>query len=431
MARGMVSERHRLSTPGTAKNSKRARRKARERLRQQALHEQALRDDVSKFFAEARTEVQGVPGGIAVAGTRFAFSSADVERQDDLEVVDRIVAEVFLDRLLQTTVAQLSGHGFRLRALKGRHVVYIVHLHDPKQIVAVITGTRATVKGSSKLVLGNFLVGGSHWTRVRDRLPEPTHAHPAHEPKPSPAQSALHTLTELPAVLRDDQRSAALAASNRIRTERSLEFGQTVVLRLIDGFVRFAPIAEDGHATGVPFVYRRDHQGLRGTLRLRTPTGPLALVVTNDLPDQITVGDAWLAALLGYAELTCVPQGASVPDARDRTSTTASTAPRLARPSPPTHPHTGPELTSRSTHRFRLSTALKPTAPTRTLLASYVVGHRRLLPVGRRPSSDARRRAQSVGIVLGERETWVRPHARGVPARAELVFDWHTELSAS
>ncbi len=59
------------------------------------------------------------------------------------------------------------------------------------------------------------------------------------------------------------------------------------------------------------------------------------------------------------------------------------------------------------------------------LLSSYVAGHRRRLRPGQRRSDEAARNAEAVGIQLGDGETWVRPHSRGVPEDAILTFSWN------
>jgi hypothetical protein len=108
----------------------------------------------------------------------------------------------------------------------------------------------------------------------------------------------------------------------------------------------------------------------------------MAVEIEGDpAPDLLARG--WGEALMGYAELTCV----------------AGAEPAL------------PEQ-------------FKPTGQTRKLLASYVVGHPRHLPEGQSPSPGARSHAKRIGVRLTPRQTWVRPHTRGVPPDAELVFDW-------
>jgi hypothetical protein len=46
------------------------------------------------------------------------------------------------------------------------------------------------------------------------------------------------------------------------------------------------------------------------------------------------------------------------------------------------------------------------------------------LPDHWEPSSQAVVEAASIGIVLREHETWVRPHVRGLDASESLTFSW-------
>jgi hypothetical protein len=152
------------------------------------------------------------------------------------------------------------------------------------------------------------LAPGEHWTTLRSWLRE---------------RSVSDILTELPESVPEEVRELAVAASMRLKQERSLEFGHAVTLELRHGSIRFEPISQHGNAVQVPFKYvRAEDWFLRGALRLRTPKEPLALVVNDRSADPGVIGEAWALGLSGYAELTCTSGGAepapalrSTPDA--------------------------------------------------------------------------------------------------------------------
>lgn len=201
---------------------------------------------------------------------------------------------------------------------------------------------------------------------------------------PGSAQEAApaRLLTQLPESLPEDLRKRALDASWRLRRERTLEFGHPVVVRLPDAEIKVEPIPHAPPAR-VPYTFRgRGGTTIVGALRLKSQSDPLATESPATASPE-DAGHAWATALITYAELTCV----------------AGSAPEI-------------------------SPAFVPTHGTRHILASYVVGHRRRLPDGHSAGDDAKAHAERIGVALGRHETWVRPHARGVPAAAELVFDW-------
>jgi hypothetical protein len=191
--------------------------------------------------------------------------------------------------------------------------------------------------------------------------------------------------------------------------------------------VRFHPLSAPPAPLEAPLEVVHGDKRLVGGLRLRTPQDPLALVV-HAVTDEQFLAIAWPLALIAFAELTCKPRRAAP---RFTSGEQAVQGPR----------HDGARRSgARSTQErtqlrqygrpglaagLELSAALRPNAPTARYLASYVAGHRRQLRPGHRHSTSAQQHAKAVGILLADDETWVRPHARGVPRDAELRFDWH------
>ena len=182
--------------------------------------------------------------------------------------------------------------------------------------------------------------------------------------------------------------------------------------------LRYLPI-EAEPVVQVRFEFTEEHDYLVGALRLKTPKEVLALAVIDRGEDADVVGEAWSAALRGYAELTCVDVPLLVQTGRQ--------------PGPGRDRFPGPGNVRNEQRRRGVrssvgnwsgSTALEPVGSTRAMLASYVVGHRWRLSNGRKASSEAREHARRIGIALGEHETWVKPHSRGIPTDAELVFRW-------
>jgi hypothetical protein len=157
-------------------------------------------------------------------------------------------------------------------------------------------------------------------------------------------------------------------------------------------------------------------------LRLKAPGEVFALRVNVEVQGSL-VTFAWLRALEGFAELTCVgapavrtskptESGHAYADARTpKGRERRRSVPARRRPSAGSRSEWWPET-------------LRPTAATRHTLAAWVVGHRRRLTGDQQASARAKRNAERVGIALGARETWVEPHIRGQHPDQPLEFRW-------
>ena len=336
-------------------------------------------------------------------GFPFRWLAAEQRRGDAGIVFDRLVATKFRRELLDRVVEQLSGTGLTLHAHATRDGVRLTKSGKHETVIAA---SRALVDGQPEPILGNFLTAGEHWSELKRALRH---------------KVLRMILVELPRRLSAHEVAQALDDSDQLRHVRTVEFGHAVTLQHPDASLRFEPIILNGSAVEVPFQYTAGPAFLMGALRLKTPTGPLALAIADRSQDEAVIGRGWVLALRGYAELTCVPvtEPPVRPDRAPRGS--EASARRGGSAITKTAPRATPVAIGRG---WTLSSALEPAISTRKLLATYVVGHRRRLPSGQQPSAEAREHVKRIGITLGSHETWVKPHARGVPKGVELVFTW-------
>jgi hypothetical protein len=94
-------------------------------------------------------------------------------------------------------------------------------------------------------------------------------------------------------------------ASDRLRADRRLDLAMHVEVVTDHGLVSFEPLKVGQNPLEARFTFRRAGRVVDAALRLKTPSGPLALRLAAHCPDQL-VGEAWAAAVAVYAELTCV-----------------------------------------------------------------------------------------------------------------------------
>jgi len=378
--------------------------------------------DVDPESARARTILSSV--GVD-RHERYLELRREAGRLSWDELIDQLVMQHAPDALLRAVCEYFDASDLPLYASKGRRGIRLCG--QDLRPRAVIQATRARL-AIGATIPGDFTADGRHWNWLRHLLLVEHSRELGSAPRPVAAvvpstMPEVQVLTEFPPAAAPSFRAEALSASARIRTERSLAFDRAVTVEALDYAVRFEPISNRRGPVELPFEYLpTGRTAIRAALRLRTPGDPLALVCPAEMPPS-DLADAWGVALLAFAELTC---GAELVASRSEPA-----EPRASTPSGRRGGRRGRIAARRGegrrVHRRHLSyssTALEPSVATARFLDSYVAGHRRRLVEGARASDSAKRAAAEVGVDLRPQETWVRPHARGVPEDAELRFRW-------
>lgn len=200
-------------------------------------------------------------------------------------------------------------------------------------------------------------------------------------------------VTSLPHGTPERHRALARSASQRIRLERTHGFEVPVRLTAESCEVTFWPVRNTARGLVAPFAVDFAGRTINGQLSLLRGGDVLPILVSLGVTDD-DLRTAWLIALDGFAEITC--------------------------------PDTGKGATSDRS----ISSSLNPAnEETRRLLDSHVVGHRRRLPPGQHHGAEVPQRAAVFGIDLAPGETWVRPHARGLPDDTTLKFMWKPSVA--
>jgi hypothetical protein len=382
-------------------------------------------------------------------------------------VIDELVPQILRDdfiRAVKDNARFGEGlHGF-LRE-RGRERGYVI-MRDSIPL-AVIHPTHAEIP-RREVIYANFLIPGPHWQQVADvlhgaepelvvrwkreqeakaateaaaaeakltrraqakakrRRPADAKAKQTDAAQPRrtdqlpgyPARRANEAvprrIDQLPDDLAPELINACLDASRRIRLERQMYYDRPVFLRFDVGELTLLPIAGTETRLRMPFRLSKGTETLQGELLLRD-RDPLPLVIGGNVADE-DVKTAWTCALLGFAAVTCV-----------ELEPTEATARR--EPPTPRFP-----TASISHHRSSIQAVprnrswprhLEPVGDFVHYSGSFVPGHRRRLPDDWTASDEKRDWARQVGIILGPHETWVRPHARGMPKGIEIRFLWH------
>jgi len=249
-------------------------------------------------------------------------------------------------------------------------------------------------------------------------------------PSPNPAAAAAQAIPRTPARKRIDKFPDDLApqlvrlcldASQRIRLERQVAYDRPVVLESDHGELTLLPVRATGTGLLLPFQLRKASAIIRGEL-IVGHRDPLPLLIRSDVEDDQAIA-VWACALLGFAGATCFKIEVDIPVARPSSPRTRA---------PGSSPPSGAAIPSLPRTKAWPG-YLQPTGQWVLYSGSLVAGHRRRLHDGKTASSDACDRARQVGIILRPDETWVRPHARGIPDGIEMRFRWKapTELRLS
>jgi hypothetical protein len=199
-------------------------------------------------------------------------------------------------------------------------------------------------------------------------------------------------------------------------------YERPVVLQCDIGELTLLPITVAQTRLLMPFHLTMGTEALNGELILGGHD-PLPLLIGEDIVDEDAI-IAWAYALLGFADATCIEIEPVEPTVRREVAPPRWHLPRSA---PPRTPST------RSLPRKRWPNHLEPVGHWIEYSGAFVAGHRRRLNEGQTASVEARDRARQVGITLHPHETWVRPHARGVPDGMQIRFRWNapSELELS
>ncbi|MEJ7784307.1 MAG: hypothetical protein WKF96_05835 [Solirubrobacteraceae bacterium] len=245
----------------------------------------------------------------------------------------------------------------------------------------------------------------------------------SHRPPAPPIEPVL--LFELPDRLPVGAVERALQASSRLRAERTLAPVVAVEIATALGTLVFEPVDEQENPLEARFTFRRGAAIFSGALRLKRPGDPLALRVGSPSHGDL-VGEAWAAALIVYAELTCVP----AVDEESPGPTLDLPPPRRQPPSGPP----GPAAERRAPHARRRRPAL-PEVDHDLRLMAYAInqvravsGHVRRLPDGRKARPQALRAAERLGIRVPHGYTWVNPYGRGKHPVVRVRWPRHDPL---
>jgi hypothetical protein len=275
----------------------------------------------------------------------------------------------------------------------------------------------AAALGSHERIRADFLKPGDHWDALRSLL---LMLAPSGDAAWTSRETST-TVAAMPDSWPADVRSAAVVASQRIRTGRMRAFDRVVVLDAPLYQVRFDPVRAYKDTPAVTFRLKQPGaQPVDGTLLLLASGDPLPIVFRQD-GDETEVLCAWPIALAAFADLTCVEESFSdVHLARHG----------LAHPGPPSADTLSASRCAlprrrRTDNRPKgLPSSLTPAAVTTKVAASYVSGHRRKLRAEMEHGDEAVEIALALGIQLHPGETWVQPHTRKAPRDYVLRFKW-------
>lgn len=383
------------------------------------------------FFRDAGINGHARNGKVFVNGKEvMALISLYGLRLDTFEDVrDQIAAVACSREFVAAMKRNAGGLGKHLRAYYDRPA-HGFELRDGVEPIALIRAGRAHIYGG-ELVEGNFLIDGTHWSRLEKMLAEEKKRAAAAKLtsapgpdsasglSPEPVQKKRVLIDEVPESVGSELAEEVLEASRKIREERRLAFDRSVTLEYELGALTLAPIAGTPERLRVPFTLARDRQRIGGEILLSARSDPLPVRIDEDA--GLLLEGVWAAALIGLADATCfeLPQPQPHHDAASRSTVGGG------------HRRGGRSKRSDGYRRLHSSAAtgiwpahLQPIGSWARYSGSFVGGHRRRLRDGWSASPEAIENARRVGIVLAPGETWVKPHARGLPEKVSIRFRW-------
>jgi hypothetical protein len=392
------------------------------------------------FFRAAGVRAELVRGGcLWINGSQIELSwTLSAPTTHNLNyVIDEMALKYAREEFIQAVKDNARfGQGLRV-VLQWRERGFAIMRDDVR--LAVLHATHAFIP-HRKVIYANFLKPGPHWQQVADVLrgaelelmaewKREQEAKAAAEAAAAAAKAerslaiARRRIDHLPDDLAPELIAACLDASRRIRLERQVAYERPVILECDFGELRLLPITGPETRLLMPFRLNTGTETLRGELILGDHD-PLPVLIDEGIADRDAI-TAWICALLGFADATCIELEPVEPTPRRE----------LARPGWPRSSsviHRPPS--ARTVPRRRAwPSHLEPVGHWIRYSSSFVAGHRRRLNEGQMASAEARDRARQVGIFLHPHETWVRPHTRGVPDNIEMRFLWRspTELKLS
>jgi hypothetical protein len=353
-------------------------------------------------------------------------------QQETLEwnsVVNKIVLEYLRSKFVRAVEDNTCfGEGLRV-VLRAREKGFVVMRDDVR--LATIHASRAEIP-HREAIHANFLVPGPHWRLLAEIVNQTESQLTAEWEREKDARTAAEAaaaaaqaerrraanrrrIDHLPDDLAPELIDACLDASRRIRLERQVAYERPVTLEFDARELTLLPITGTATHPLLPFRLSTGAQTLNGQLVL-ADCDPLPLLIDADIADTEAL-TAWTCALVGFADATCIEFNSAAPASRSE--------PTRSRWHPtPVLPHRRPSLQALP-RKHPWPSHLAPIGDWVRYSGSFVPGHRRRLHNGQTASDEARDRARQAGIVLHPDETWVRPHARGVPDGIEMRFLWH------
>jgi hypothetical protein len=403
-----------------------------EKVRRELRRQLPGLDSLLAFFRATGVRVELVHGRCLRINDAQTAPLAHLPPPETLEwnsIVNEIALKYLRSRFIKAVKDNARfGEGVRVVLQPGERGFAIMR-GDVR--LAVIHATRAQIP-HREVIHANFLMPGPHWRRVADVLHGAeaelmTERKNEQEAKAAAETAAAETearrrhtaarrrIDHLPDGLAPELIATCLDASRRIRLERQVAYERPVVLESDFGELTLLPIIGTVTRLLMPFRLTKETDVLNGELILGD-RDPLPLLIGEAVADKDAI-PAWICALLGFADATCIKLEPTETAAQ---RATASPPQRASTSASQRHPWT-PALPRRQPWPRHL----EPVGHWVGYSGSFVAGHRRRLNEGQTASTEACDRARQVGIILHPHETWIRAHTRGVPDGIEMRFRWH------